>query len=252
MKLNGKRLSNSNLSLRSLSANYSLEGGNLLVRALRTEAMGGVVHAEFSAERLTAVPAYQLSLSAEGLSLEEVERIAQMGMVPLRGTAHLQASAHWTSTVRNAIARADAAISASIDCVQSASNPAGQVMAPVAAAKCGPARHLPCASFHTHAHKQLSSQQRNNDHRDRHGKRSFVAIGSRPKHTDLRETDLLIASMRRILNAAGQTSSSGFTPASSSAGSSFSRRSSRGASSRSPDQRPPRGGCPGVSSGQLA
>ena len=181
LKLNGKRLSNRELSLRSLSANYSLEGGNLQVRALRTEAMGGVVRAEFSAQRLTAVPAYQLSVSAEELSLEQIERIAQTGMVPLRGTAHLQASAHWTSTIRNAIARADAAISASIDSVQSASNPAAQLR-PVAAAKCGPARRLRCASFHTHGHKQLGSQQRNNDHRHRHGKRSFVAIGSRPKH----------------------------------------------------------------------
>ncbi len=211
MKLNGKRLSNSDLSLRSLSGNYSLEGGNLQVRALRTEALGGVVHAEFTAERLTAVPAYQLSLSAEGLSLEQIERIAQTGMVPLRGTAHLQASAHWTSSVRNAIARADAAISASIDSVQSASNPAGQVMP----------QSLPLnADLHVAYDAPHSTLTLTNSSVASNGT-TITATGTVNAHsslsvqarsTDLRETDLLIVSMGRILNAAGQTSSSGFTP----------------------------------------
>ena len=211
MKLNDKRLSNSDLSLRSLSGNYSLEGGNLQVRALRTEALGGVVHAEFSAERLTAVPAYRLSLSAEGLSLEQMERIAQTGMVPLRGTAHLQASAHWTSSVRNAIARADAGISASIDSVQSASSLAGQVMP----------QSLPLnADLHVAYDAPHSTLTVTNSSVASNGT-TITATGTVNAHSslsvharsaDLRETDLLIVSMSRILNAAGQTSSSGFTP----------------------------------------
>ncbi len=210
MKLNGKRSSNSELSLRSLSANYSLEGGNLQVKALRTEAMGGVVHAEFSAQRLTAIPAYQLSVSAEGLSLEQIERIAQTGMVPLRGTANLHASAHWTSTVRNAVARADAAISASIDSVQSVSNPVGQVMP-----------QLPLnADLHVAYDAPHSTLTLTNSSLASNGT-TITATGTVNAHsslsvharsTDLRETDLLIASMRRILNPTGQTGSSDSTP----------------------------------------
>jgi translocation and assembly module TamB len=210
MQWNAKRLSNSELSLRSLSGNYSLEGGNLQVRALRTEAMGGVVHAEFSAERLTAVPAYQLSLSAEGLSLEQMERIAQTGMVPLRGTASLQASAHWTATVRNAIARADAAISASIDAVQSVPNPAGQVPQSLPLnADLHVAYDAPHATF-TVTNSSVASNGTTITAAGTVNAHSSLSIHARS--TDLRETDLLIVSMRRILNAAGQTSSSGSAP----------------------------------------
>ncbi len=210
VKLNGKRLSNRELILRSLSANYSLEGGNLQVRALRTEAMGGVVRAEFSAQRLTAVPAYELSVSAEELSLEQIEGIAQTGMVPFRGTARLRASAHWTSTVRNAIARADAAISASIDSVQSTSNPAAQLP-----------QSLPLnADLHVVYDAPHSTLTVTNSSVASNGT-TITATGTVSAHsslsvharsTDLRETDLLIVSMRRILNAAGQASSLGSVP----------------------------------------
>ena len=210
MKLNGKRLSNRELSLRSLTANYSLEGGNLQVRALRTEAMGGVVHLQFSAERLTAVPAYQLSVSAEGLSLEQMERIAQTGMVPFRGTANLQASAHWTSTVRNAIARADAAISASIDSVQSASNPAGQLLQSLPLnADLHVAYDAPHSTL-TLTNSSVASNATTVTATGTVSTHSSLLVHARS--TDLRETDLLIVSMRRILKAAGQTSSSDSTP----------------------------------------
>lgn len=210
LKLNGKGLSNRDLSLRSLSANYSLEGGNLQVRALRTEAMGGVVHAEFSAQRLMAIPAYQLSVSAEGLSLEQIEGIAQTGMAPLRGTANLQASAHWTSTIKNAVARADAAVSASIDPVQSVPNPAGQLP-----------QSLPLnADLHVAYDAPYSTLTVTNSSVVSSGT-TITATGTVNAHsslsvharsTDLREADLLIVSVRRILNANGQTSSAGSMP----------------------------------------
>ena len=208
---NSKTASNSKLNLRSLSGNYSLEGGNLQVKALRTEAMGGVVRAEFSAERLTAVPAYQLSLSAEGLSLEQVEGVARTGVAPLRGTAHLQASARWISTVKNATARADAGISASIDSVQSASNPAEPVTS----------RSLPLTADLHVAYDAPHSMLTVTNSSVTGNATSITATGTISAHsalsiharsTDLRETDLLIASMRRILGAAGQTPSSGSTP----------------------------------------
>lgn len=211
LKLNGKRLSNRDLSLRSLSANYSLEGGNLQVRALRTEAIGGVVRAEFSAQRLMAVPAYQLSVSGEGLSLEQIERIAQTGVAPFRGTANLQASAHWTSTIKNAVARADAAITASIDSVQSVPNPAGQVLP----------QSLPLnADLHVAYDAPHSTLTVTNSSVASSGT-TITATGTVNAHSslsvharsiDLRETDLLIVSVRRILNANGQTSSAGSTP----------------------------------------
>jgi translocation and assembly module TamB len=211
VKWNGKRPSNRELSLRSLTANYSLEGGNLQVRALRTEAMGGVVHAEFSAERLAAVPAYQLSVSAEGLSLEQIERIAPTGTAPLRGTANLQASAQWTSTVRNAIARADAAISASIDSVQSASNPAGQVTPQSLPLNAD--LHVAYDAPHSTLTVTNSSVASDGTTITATGKvNAHSSLSVHARSTDLRETDLLIASMSRILNAAGQASSSGSTP----------------------------------------
>ena len=210
LELNGKRLSNRDLSLRSLSANYSLEGGNLQVRALRTEGMGGVVHAEFSAERLMAVPAYQLSVSAEGLSLEQIERIAQTGMVPVRGTAHLQASANWTSTVRNVIARADVAISASIDSVQPASNPAGHVPQSLPLnADLHVAYDAPHSTL-TLTNSSVASKETNITATGTISAHSALSVHARS--TDLRETNLLVASMRRILSTTGQAPPSSSTP----------------------------------------
>ena len=210
-KLNGKRLSNRDLSLRSLTANYSLEGGNLQVRVLRTEAMGGVVHAEFGAQRLMAVPAYQLSVSAEGLSLEQMERIAQTGMRTLSGNRQPagECALDFNDKERS---RARRRSHYRIDRFR-----------PVRAEsrRAGPAQSLPLnADLHVAYDAPHSTLTVTNSSVASSGT-TITATGTVNAHsslsvharsTDLRETDLLIVSMRRILNAAGQTSSSGSTP----------------------------------------
>ena len=211
MKLDRKKPSNRELSLRSLSANYSLEAGNLQVKALSGEAMGGVVRAEFSAERLTAVPAYQLSVSAKGLSLEQMEGIAQTGMAPLRGTAQLEASAHWTSTLKNAIARADAAISPSIESVPSASNPAGQVVPQPLPLNAD--LHVAYDAPHSMLTVTNSSIASNGTTITATGTvSSNSSLSVHAQSSDLRESDLLIISVRRFLSDAGRPTVSSSTP----------------------------------------
>src|ERR1700680_1620561 len=105
---------NTEVGVRSLFADYSLEGGTIRVSGLQAETLGGVLHAQFTGEHLNAIPRYQLSVSADSVSLGQAEQVAGAGSLPLRGTAQLRASAHWVSSLQNMIAQADGRISAVI------------------------------------------------------------------------------------------------------------------------------------------
>src|SRR5580700_8016586 len=107
-------VSKTEVSIRSLDGDYSLEGGTIRVSGLQAETLGGVLHAEFTGEHLTATRRYQLSVSADSVSLGQAEQIAGAGSLPLRGTAQLRANAHWIASMQNMIAQADGRISAVI------------------------------------------------------------------------------------------------------------------------------------------
>ena len=201
-------VSGAEVNLSSLAGDYSLEGGNLHVTALRADAMGGILRAEFSAERLVATPSYHVSVSAESLSLGQVEQIARATAVPLRGTAHIQASAHWISSVRNMVAHTDTGISAVIDPAQYSAAPANAAPLPVNADL-----HVAYDAPHsllTITNSTFASNQT-----------SIVAAGTisdhsalslRARTSDLHETELLIAAVRGIFISTGKTPSSAATP----------------------------------------
>jgi translocation and assembly module TamB len=199
-------VSTTEVNLRSLSGDYSLEGGNLHVTTLRAETMGGVLLAKFSAERLAATPSYQVSLSAESLSLGEAQQAAGASAVPLRGTARIQADAHWVSSVQNMVAHADAAISAVINAQQQSAaskNPAAvPVKADLHVAYDAPRSTLTVTnSSFTSKQTSITAAGTISDH---------SALSLRGQISDLGEVDLLIASLQNALdsgkNAASSTS----------------------------------------------
>jgi translocation and assembly module TamB len=199
-------VSKTEVSIRSLDGDYSLKGGTIRVSGL-AETLGGVLHAEFTGEHLTATPRYQLSVSADSVSLGQAEQIAGAGSLPLRGTAHLTANAHWTSNVQNTIAQADGRISAVIPAQNSG---AATNTAPVPVnADLHVSYDAPHSTL-TVTNSTLSSNQTNivatgtvSDH---------SALSIRARTSDLHETELLIVAVQRILNSAQKTPNSPAAP----------------------------------------
>ncbi len=189
------------LGVRSLGADYSLEGGTIRVSGLQAETLGGVLHAQFTGERLNATPRYQLSVSADSVSLGQAEQVAGAGSLPLRGTAHLRANAHWISSVQNMIAQGDGRISAVIPASNAAPLPLNADL------------HIGYDAPHstlTVTKSTLSSNQTN-----------IVATGTVSDHSalsihgqtsDLHETEVLIATVQRVLNSAPNTTTSPAAP----------------------------------------
>jgi translocation and assembly module TamB len=98
------------LQLRSLYARYQLANGALQARGVRTELLGGQATVDINIQHLETTPAYQVTASLDGISLQaaqqaiqrtELKRIAVYGM--LDGTAR----ASWIGTVSNLISRCD-------------------------------------------------------------------------------------------------------------------------------------------------
>ena len=192
-------VSSAEVELRSLGGDYWLADGNLRVSGLRAETMGGTLHAEFAIENLAATPRYQLSVSADSVSLGQAKQIAGAGAVPLRGTAHLRANAHWVASVQNMIANGDAGISALI-------SPAPDSVATNAAplpvdATLHVAYDAPHSTL-TVTNSTFTSRQT-----------SITAAGTISEHSalllraqtsDLGEVDSFLAAARSILSTAGK------------------------------------------------
>jgi translocation and assembly module TamB len=199
-------VSNTQVNFRSLGGDYSLQSGNIRVSGLQAQTMGGVLRTEFMGENLTATPRYQLSVSADSLSLEEAGQVAGERTVPLRGTAHLRASAHWVSSVQKMIAQADGRISAVIPARYSATSENAPV--PVNA-DLHVAYDAPHSTL-TVTNSTFSSNQT-----------SIIASGTISDHSaltiranssDLHETDLLIVAVQGILNSAAKAPAVPATP----------------------------------------
>lgn len=197
-------VSTAEVNLRALGGDYSLEGGNLRVSTLRAETMGGVLRAEFSAERLATTPRYQVSVSAESLSLGQAQQITGASAVPLRGTAHLQANAHWVSSIQNMVAHADGTISGVINTAQPSATSTNPAMIPVNA-DLHVAYDAPHSTL-TVTNTRLTSKQTSvtaagtiSDH---------SALSLRAQTSDLGEVDLLLTSLQSSLSAGGKKASS--------------------------------------------
>jgi translocation and assembly module TamB len=215
LKLNGHvasrtlmaSLSGMEVNLRSLAGNYALEDGTLRVTGLQTETMGGILRAEFTGQRLTGTPRYQLSASADSISLQQAGRTARGTSLPLRGTAQLRANAHWISSVANMMAHADARITASMPESNATGSPNATSL-PVNADV-----HVTYDAPHatlTVTNSSFSSRQTNiiadgtvSDH---------SALSIRARASDLHEVELLLASAKNMQSAAAKTSPSPSEP----------------------------------------
>jgi translocation and assembly module TamB len=193
--------SSTEVAFRALGGDYSLEGGTIRVNGVQAETMGGVMHAEFSGEHLTATPRYQLSVSTGSLSLEQAKQAAGAGRVPVQGKAHLRASAHWVASVQNMIARADAGISAVINPGRYSAASTKAASLPVNAEL-----HFTYDAPHstlTVTNSTFSSNQTNITAAGTVSDHSALTI--RARTSDLQETDLLILAARNILSSDGKT-----------------------------------------------
>ncbi len=189
------------LGVRSLFADYSLEGGTIRVNGLQAETLGGVLHAQFTGEHLNAIPRYQLSATADSVSLGQAEQVAGAGSLPLRGTAQLRASARWVSSVQNMIAQADGRISAMIPASNAAALPLNADL------------HVGYDAPHstlTVTNSSFSSNQTTINASGTVSDRSALSINART--SDLHETEVLIAAMQSVLNSARNTTTSPAAP----------------------------------------
>ncbi len=193
-------LSDLELNFRSLAGDYSMKDGNLNVTNVRADTMPGIMRAQFSVEHLTATPRYQLSVAAESLSLRQAEQIAGTKIGPSHGTVHLQASAHWTSSLQTLIAHADAGISALIDPGQY--SPASANAKPL----------LVNGDLHVTYDAPRATLAVTNSSISSNGT-SLVAVGTisdhselslRARTSDLHEVDLLAIAAQGILSSAGK------------------------------------------------
>jgi translocation and assembly module TamB len=199
-------LSGTKVSFRSMAGDYALENGNVRISSLQAETLGGIMRAEFTGEHLTATPRYQLSVSADSLSLGQTEQAAGATALRLRGTGGLRANARWTSNLQTLMARADARISASINGAQDTQNSA--VPASAASLPVNADVHVAYDAPHstlTVTNSSFSSRQTNiiadgtiSDH---------SALSLHARTSDLHEVEVLLASARSMLSAAGKTPS---------------------------------------------
>jgi translocation and assembly module TamB len=207
-------VSGTKVKFQSLAGNYALENGTLRVTGLQTETMGGTLRAELTGERLTGTPRYQLSLSADSVSLEQAGQTAGGTEFPLRGTVQLHANAHWTATVATMMARADARISATLnEPTTKASEPNATASQNATSLPVNADVHVAYDAPHatlTVTNSSFSSRQTSliadgtvSDH---------SALSIRARTSDLREVELLLSSAGDIQSAAAKTSPSPSNP----------------------------------------
>lgn len=200
-------LSGTEVKFQSLAGNYTLEDGTLRVAGLQTQTMGGTLRAELTGERLAETPRYQLSVSADSVSLEQAEQTARQATFPLRGTAQLRADAHWTSTMATMMARADARISASLNEPNTGGSPKATSLPVKADAHV--AYDAPHATL-TVSNSSFSSKQTSII---AHGTVSnHSALSLRARTSDLHEVEILLTSARNFQSAAAKTPSSPSKP----------------------------------------
>jgi len=195
-------ISTSTLELRSIAGDYSLDRGNLRVNPLDAEAIGGSLHAEFSAQDLAATPRYQAALSMNSLSLGKAKQVAGAGAVPIVGTAHLDARARWVSSLQSLIAQVDASVAAVIK-----TTPSARPQAPVPAVPVNAtlhARYNAPEGTLAITKSTLTSEKTSIAASGIVSDRSSLSVHVRS--SDLHETDLLITALRKAMNSAAQTS----------------------------------------------
>jgi translocation and assembly module TamB len=194
-------VSKTEVNFRSLGGDYSLENGTIRVTGLQAETLGGLVRAQFMGEHLNATPRYQLLASADSVSLGQAGQVAGAGPIPLRGTAHLTANAHWVTNVQTMIAQADGHISAVIPAANAAPLPLNADL------------HVGYDAPHSTLTVTNSSFSANQTRINASGTVSdHSALSIRARTSDLHETELLIAAVQRVLSSAQNTTTSPAAP----------------------------------------
>ncbi len=98
------------VDLRRVKGTYQLAGGNLLIRSLTTESLGGRISATAEINHLDTTQEANVRVSLSDISLKEIQRT--MGAQPLQaavlsGTVTGKADASWNDSINNVRAHSD-------------------------------------------------------------------------------------------------------------------------------------------------
>lgn len=107
--------SGSRVELRRLQATYQLAGGNLEIRDLATESLGGTITANAEIKHLDTTPESQIQAALDNISLRAVEqalRTQDVGDATVSGTLGGEAEASWKGSVSNIRAHSDLTVQA--------------------------------------------------------------------------------------------------------------------------------------------
>ncbi len=115
--------SGNRVELRKLQGTYHLADGNLEVKNLSLESMGGGVNASAQMRHLDTTPESSVQASLTGISLRDIQRSLGRQQLPgtsLSGTLRGQVQADWKGSISNVRARSDLFVQAT---ASSRSNP---------------------------------------------------------------------------------------------------------------------------------
>ena len=105
-----------NASLRDLAASYSVRNGDLQVRNLRGQLMGGTLTGELTMKDLSGASRSNLSAALRGVSLAEAKSMINspaMAKLNVSGKLNAEADATWGKTFQDLVARVTANLNAS-------------------------------------------------------------------------------------------------------------------------------------------
>ncbi|MBV8674609.1 MAG: translocation/assembly module TamB domain-containing protein [Acidobacteriaceae bacterium] len=121
--LNSRQLDIRTASVRgrisNVSAQYSLENGNAILRSLKARLLGGAVEATGAMYAIAGESAHsEVNASLQGISLRDIQGSLHTSALPknvtITGTMSSQLKASWGSTIGNLLARADATVNGRI------------------------------------------------------------------------------------------------------------------------------------------
>ena len=124
-------------SLRSqisqIHGDYKIENGDLSVRDLRADLLGGRLNANLSGKHLAKVPAYNLDGNLQAISIAALDATAGKNITahpPLQGNLDAKFSANWTD-IANLQVRSDATIKSNPRALSVAANTSSNTQSPI-------------------------------------------------------------------------------------------------------------------------
>lgn len=105
------------LAVSNVSARYSLEKGDLIVRDMRANALGGGFTGELTMRDITGAAQAELHAALRGVALAQLQKLTNSPLprdVALNGTANADVDASWNRSFNNLVAKTDANLRGSV------------------------------------------------------------------------------------------------------------------------------------------